>query len=119
MVKEEHHDIVCADLSLILFFSGALQTAFPDSDLHIAEDALQKWLKDAKWRKQMPQSALAASSSNSTQASNSNMQYEYDDQEEEDDDDDNYNQPPTFFARYGKRGKGKGKGKPRQPGAGA
>ncbi|KAK3911605.1 Relaxin receptor 2 [Frankliniella fusca] len=40
-------------LNLHKVFQGTLQSAFPKSDLSIAEDALYRWLKDAKWRKQM------------------------------------------------------------------
>ncbi|XP_034236303.1 uncharacterized protein LOC117642331 [Thrips palmi] len=43
-------------LHLYKVFQGTLQTAFPDSDLSIADDSLQKWLKDAKWRKPTPAS---------------------------------------------------------------
>ena len=40
-------------------FAGTLQTAFRDSDLSTANNALQKWLKDAKRR---TQETLSASS---------------------------------------------------------
>ncbi|KAK3922256.1 Auxin-responsive protein IAA18 [Frankliniella fusca] len=41
---------------------STLQTAFPQSDLAAAEDALRKWLKDAKCRKQMKVSSPTKSS---------------------------------------------------------
>ncbi|KAK3931258.1 FAST kinase domain-containing protein 4 [Frankliniella fusca] len=41
-------------LNLHKVFQGTLQSAFPKSDLSIALDALYRWLKDARWRKQMP-----------------------------------------------------------------
>ncbi|KAK3911870.1 Sulfite reductase [NADPH] hemoprotein beta-component [Frankliniella fusca] len=49
-------------------FQGTLQGAFPKSDLKVADDALYKWLKDAKWRKQqvIQDSAPKSSASRST-----------------------------------------------------
>ncbi|XP_034245807.1 uncharacterized protein LOC117647931 [Thrips palmi] len=44
--------IAFRSLNLYKVFQGTLQTAFPDSDLITAEQALKNWLKDAKWRKQ-------------------------------------------------------------------
>ncbi|KAK3914092.1 Proline-rich protein 5, partial [Frankliniella fusca] len=50
-----NNKIAFRSLHLYKVFLGTLQTAFPKSDLSAAEDALQKWLKDAKQRKQLPQ----------------------------------------------------------------
>ncbi|KAK3918556.1 Eotaxin [Frankliniella fusca] len=44
--------IAFRSLKLYKVFQGTLQAAFKDSDLEIAEDALKRWLKDAKYRKQ-------------------------------------------------------------------
>ncbi|KAK3911415.1 hypothetical protein KUF71_004417 [Frankliniella fusca] len=55
-------------LNIYKVFQGTLQGAFPKSDLKVADDALYKWLKDAKWRKQqvIPDSASKSSASRST-----------------------------------------------------
>ncbi|KAK3909809.1 Halomucin [Frankliniella fusca] len=54
--------IAFRSLYLYKVFLGTLQTAFPQSDLAAAEDALRKWLKDAKCRKQMKVSSPTKSS---------------------------------------------------------
>ncbi|KAK3926982.1 X-linked retinitis pigmentosa GTPase regulator [Frankliniella fusca] len=41
-------------LHLYKVLQGVMQTSFPTSDLRVTDDALQKWLKDAKWRKPKP-----------------------------------------------------------------
>ncbi|KAK3924018.1 Pentatricopeptide repeat-containing protein [Frankliniella fusca] len=40
--------IAFRSLKLYKVFQGTLQAAFPDSDLEVADDALRRWLKDAK-----------------------------------------------------------------------
>ncbi|XP_034247742.1 uncharacterized protein LOC117649260 [Thrips palmi] len=55
--------IAIRSLNIYKVFQGALQTAFPSSDLSDAEEALAKWLKDAKWRKQHPDVPPPASKS--------------------------------------------------------
>ncbi|KAK3911574.1 Halomucin [Frankliniella fusca] len=64
-------------LHLYKVFQGTLKNAFPKSDLLVAEDALQKWLKDAKWRKNKLHSPKQSSnhSSRSSQHSSRSSQH--------------------------------------------
>lgn len=55
--------IGCTPPDFKSLFSATLLLAFPTSDLSIAKDALQSWLKDAKRRKQMPDSVCSKKSS--------------------------------------------------------